>query len=811
VIDEASPDAVASRRARSREAFASRFPELDDALERAPPPRSRVVGSAAGGDLNLDLGHALFYREDAVRFAETQLAKWRERPGRFYMEPPSLRKDLPQMQDHVAVALYEHFRGRAIAPDPEDPPSDGGGYLLVYGIGLGLHLPALFRETPVRHIILIEEHFEFLAHSLGLVEWAELLERLDANGQTLNILIGEDPAVVEARVHWLMRGRGFGLIDGSYIYSHYRSTMLDLAHKYFVKDLPLLPVSIGYWEDEQVMLENGTANLCRYSFRLLDIRPRLQVDIPAFIVGSGPSLDASIEHIKRLRGQAVIFSSGTALQPLLRHGIRPDFHCELENGWGSTQHVFRAAERFDLTGITLIASTTVHPIMPALFDRRIFYFRDSVASTPLWCPDGLGIHGTAPTCTNLALRAALIMAFQDIYLFGIDLGARDPRAHHAKDTFYGEDSLAAAAQVTDPNKVMNIELPANFGGLARTNQILHWARMMMAQAIEVFSNARIYNCSDGASIPGTMPKLARSIRLDVPANRRDAVVQRLWRDLAACEPGQLAPAETLRALQASCDEQYRNLANMVDEALRDRTDFVAFYERVEPLLDNRKPARFQKVFRAANVGTLMMCFQIGYYFYNRIPRSERGAMTAVFLRQLGDRLAAMQAGMDELLARLASEAEAPRPHPVGWSRIQEPSSARNLALGRPARQSTLSRWSSGAGAGGAVSGRRTGYFNIHTEIEDRPWWEVDLGEIHPLTEIRVYNRVDSRTEAARSMAVLISTDGQAWRVVHEPEGRDFFGVVGGPLRVALSGEGGRYVRLELREREYFHLDQVEVY
>ena len=68
------------------------------------------------------------------------------------------------------------------------------------------------------------------------------------------------------------------------------------------------------------MLRNCGTNLIRNEFKLLDDHPRLEKNLPAFIVGSGPSLDQSIAAIKRLQGQAIVFSCGTGLLPLLRNG-----------------------------------------------------------------------------------------------------------------------------------------------------------------------------------------------------------------------------------------------------------------------------------------------------------------------------------------------------------------------------------------------------------------------------------------------------------------------------------------------------------
>ena len=138
----------------------------------------------------------------------------------------------------------------------------------------------------------------------------------------------------------------------------------------------------------------------------------------------------------------------------------------------------------------------------------------------------------------------------------------------------------------------------------------------------------------------------------------------------------------------------------------------------------------------------------------------------------------------------------------------------NLALGKAARQSSLSKWSHPdmfVEAGGAISGRITGECGFHTELEDSPWWLVDLGKPHDLQEVRVYNRLGALRSRARTLRILTSEDGTEWWEVHDQAGYSFGGSDGRPLRVPLDACRARYVALRLAERTWLHLDEVEIY
>ncbi|MDP4023887.1 FkbM family methyltransferase [Methylobacterium sp. NEAU 140] len=136
-----------------------------------------------------------------------------------------------------------------------------------------------------------------------------------------------------------------------------------------------------------------------------------------------------------------------------------------------------------------------------------------------------------------------------------------------------------------------------------------------------------------------------------------------------------------------------------------------------------------------------------------------------------------------------------------------------VSVGKPAAQSSYCEWSHfdvADSPSGCLNGAPTGRPGFHTDIEDAPWWQVDLEAVRALNEVRVFNRMDSARERSRTLRVLLSDDGVAWRLVHVQAGHTFGGADGRPLRVMLGGERARFVRLQLTERTYLHLDKVFV-
>lgn len=139
----------------------------------------------------------------------------------------------------------------------------------------------------------------------------------------------------------------------------------------------------------------------------------------------------------------------------------------------------------------------------------------------------------------------------------------------------------------------------------------------------------------------------------------------------------------------------------------------------------------------------------------------------------------------------------------------------NLALGKPTTQSSV-YGGTGQDQGSAlavdgITDWRENPFNwCHTALEDQPWWQVDLEAVYRITNVVVYNRVldgdPSVQDRARTLRLLFSLDGQTWDLVYTDDGERF-----SRLNVEIASREARYVRVQLGERNYLHLREVEVY
>ena len=146
--------------------------------------------------------------------------------------------------------------------------------------------------------------------------------------------------------------------------------------------------------------------------------------------------------------------------------------------------------------------------------------------------------------------------------------------------------------------------------------------------------------------------------------------------------------------------------------------------------------------------------------------------------------------------------------------------AENLALGKPARQSSDLNIPVDLSAAKAVDGNTNGNFGAsslaHTDFDSSAWWEVDLTGNFSLTDVRVFNREDCCSDALSAFYVLVSDtpipDGSLDSVRGTPGVSSYFvpGTGGRPSTVAINTTG-RYVRVQLSRAEYLQLAEVQVF
>jgi hypothetical protein len=445
-----------------------------------------------------------------------------------------------------------------------------------------------------------------------------------------------------------MNDHGIPYVDGSYVFTHYPFWAFTEARNRLYEAVEFAFINRGFYEDELLMMTNAVTNFAAKPFWLIEGRPRLHRPELAVVVGAGPSLDECLPRLKEIRDRVMLFSAGTALRPVLRNGIVPDFHCELENVPATVDALNEARKYGDLSQITLMASATVDPRIPPMFRETIYFFRDSVSSTQILGKKHSPIGGATPTCVNMALSMAAFLGFTDMALFGADCGIRPGSDDHAKDTVYRD--IGTFQKNGDLDERYPVEVEGNFGGVARTNWVYDSCRLMLAEVIKLRS-INAFNASDGAIIPGAVPRVPEAIEPGPQPLDHAGVTAALMRALDEIEPAAIFTETDLVAAAKNADQLFTDLDAMLVKFGGGKPDFATVYRAVRDFID-KADNRYGQT-EAIVSGTLVALPRIAMFFGFRVDDSAlRAELFSLFIKEFRSTVQKMKEGTAKLFERL---------------------------------------------------------------------------------------------------------------------------------------------------------------
>ncbi|MCH7935507.1 MAG: motility associated factor glycosyltransferase family protein [Proteobacteria bacterium] len=591
------------------ELFRQRAPTLYD-LAKSYQPEAALI-TTEEGCVDLSVGESLVFggRYDAL-VGEMLENYWRQ-PSRIALTPPNPEQGDGDAGQFVGDLLRRCEQGNIALGDSLTPA--GGYFLLIFGVGLGAHIDPLVERSGCQTLVLVEPSFEYVYHSMSTYEWDALFRSFDANSRTLQMVFDSDVTKACMGIKWSLRESNVCALDGAYYFKFGDMPAINEILSRMGNELMGVSDDLGCYVDERLMVLNSHANLGSAEARIYKTPGERELPLPVFLVGSGPSLDDAIEVIKENQDNAVIVSVGTALQPLLNNGITPDFQVESENYYPD----FNAIRDFlksrpETDDIHLIAAVTCPGEFVNSYGSSTLYFRAGQTPNHLFRPPESAILvGGSPSVGNAGMSFALWSGFRAFYLFGMDLGARNPERHHA-DGSYGI-----------VYEEFDIEMPANFGGVAYTTTIFFKTLVAVREAVQAFAQGRrFFNCSDGCLIEGVEPVRPGELTLDPPAADKSEVVRQL---IADAEPYDRRRFEE-RLAESDLVSQIGKLTGQTANLIAETTDFAGngYLKRLYGLYANeedpkRAPARM--VIR----GTIFNMLIAIRYFSNRL--ADRGQAT----------------------------------------------------------------------------------------------------------------------------------------------------------------------------------------
>jgi hypothetical protein len=243
---------------------------------------------------------------------------------------------------------------------------------------------------------------------------------------------------------------------------------------------------------------------------------------------------------------------------------------------------------------------------------------------------------------------ALGFGFPEVDLFGVDMGTRNRDTHHSKETIYSVNEKWKK-YLSTAGEPMQRPVPGNFGGTVFTNGLLLWSKFHMSAVFENFPSRTVFNCSDGAKIGATKPKLPQRLSLSNTPHHRAVALRRMATELSYHKAGEMLTREQIDKARSEFEAWYDGIIDQIHAAQTERRAFLDFYDSILPMLTGQPVRGAEQAAWVLNVGTTTMMLQVGYYFFRRVEKEKREELMNIYLAEFEETFLLMRAEAASLL------------------------------------------------------------------------------------------------------------------------------------------------------------------
>lgn len=493
-------------------------------------------------------------------------------------------------EEGSAHILNSNRTMRVLRSAPQEMPAelpDFVNLMLMLGGGLGYQIEALLAQTEIRNLCIVEPEPDIFFASLHTIDWLPILQHFAQEGRSLELVVGEEPEDCYQRLDtWISEIGGFNLVQ-PYVFQHLVGEKAAASFAPFTaRIMPERTSFLGYFDDEQVGLAHTIRNLEAGVPLLQGSAGKTTRGKPAFIVANGPSLDASLECLRLWRDHMVLFSCGTTLGSLMKAGIRPDVHVEMERDSEMREWIAAATTPEDRAAMIGLGLNTVHPDVFGLFPTHGAAMKANDVGTA-YVSGRVSRSGTVlelnncnPTVANCATAMAAEMGFEDIYLVGVDFGFPDGDKHHSELSIHYDvrDDDQAALGMSSADHEQNIKLPGNLGGTVTTTELYKRSGAVLERSLMRHPGIKCFNVGEGLRIRDARPVRTEDVHLDNEAFDTRAAAKAIVAKAFSTDglkSVQRADAEAVLAKTAEALERLEEVAGIDVQSVQDGLEVLS--------------------------------------------------------------------------------------------------------------------------------------------------------------------------------------------------------------------------------------------
>ncbi|MDP2635427.1 MULTISPECIES: 6-hydroxymethylpterin diphosphokinase MptE-like protein [unclassified Pseudoalteromonas] len=383
---------------------------------------------------------------------------------------------------------------------------------VIFGVGLGYHVPLLLEQTEFDYTFLIEPDFEQFFASLFCTDWFEVIAKVDSSGGCLFFHLGVDHKSFINDLEKIAESVGAFSLVRSFCYQHTPGAELNTLIKQWTQDYFRFQFGHGFYNDAITGLAHSMHHIRNKAALLTEATKDTDFDTPIFIVGNGPSLDEAEGFLKKNHQKGIVVAAGTAIASLYKKNIQSDFHVLVERPYSNYKIFGDILPADEYKKVNLLGLNTLYPDTNKRYKWAGIAGKGNEAGTCLM--DVLSqinlskclpqIPYCNPVVANAALSFFLYMGFRNIYLFGIDNGKDPLGSHHSKDSIY------KVSNDDDTEGYKSLELngrliEGNLGGHVVSNDLFLVAHTQLEKLLSHYKINTCINVGNGAKLQGAIP------------------------------------------------------------------------------------------------------------------------------------------------------------------------------------------------------------------------------------------------------------------------------------------------------------------
>lgn len=483
-------------------------------------------------NINISYNNKFIYPNESKKFIEDSVQNFIQKPKAFSYQVSII--DTPNIYEEIHSSFIQdidNLKEKHISSTKNKKQLEAINILLLFGIGTGVQIEEILKHIEVQHLVILDKDYKFLKASLYFINWIDILQSFSKNGKSITFIIDADVNTVSTSIiNFIYKDKMMFAYYINFFHSYESDFFNDIKTKLQTNYEQML-IGWGFYDDEITSFKHTVENL-KNNIQYYNIKNNAHFlkNGSVFIVANGPSLDEDIENIKNNMDKAVVFSCGSALKALENYGIVPDYHFEMERNKSTYDILIKTINKEYLKKINFIGLNLITPEVFGLFKSQKLFFRENDSGASISTKLGANIEHCNPTVANMALSFASHIGFENIYMFGMDMGFLESKKHHSQKSAYFDENKALGYSTENFNKFFTANLDKNL--IVMSNTILSWCKIRAENCIletnfKVKKGINYFNCSNGAFINKTIPKNSSDIGIELRKKNKQNIIKKI--------------------------------------------------------------------------------------------------------------------------------------------------------------------------------------------------------------------------------------------------------------------------------------------